>query len=185
MGHFAELKDPRIQYYRFLYWGIVFLILAPPWIWITLSLEDQSDTDFSIEDYYIAAVKSNDGSNLNQSIIYFKLNLENDGEATGVYYDNLNLTFSYYTAQGDIVPVANYTIPAFRQGREAETDRKGYVVTARGITWQEISNVSVPSDVVFRVDLATVLKYKSCSYPYLILTTILDFYGNCSWEFSS
>ncbi|KAL1830066.1 hypothetical protein ACET3Z_008478 [Daucus carota] len=136
MGHLEELQDPRIQYY-------------------------QSYTEFSIEDYYIAAVKSSDGSNLNQSIIYFKLNLNNDDEATGVYYDNFNLTFSYYTTEGDIVPVANYTIPGFRQGREAETDRKGYVVTPRGITWQEISNVSVSSDVVvFRVDLASAVRFR-------------------------
>ncbi|KAL1830064.1 hypothetical protein ACET3Z_008476 [Daucus carota] len=125
--------------------------------------EDQSTIDFSIEDYYVAAVKSNDGSNLNQSIIYFKLNLKNDDGETGIYYDNLNLTFSYFTntTQGVIVPVGNYTIPGFRQGLNAETDRIGYVVTTRGITWQEISNnVSVSSEVVFIVDLATAVRFR-------------------------
>ena len=159
MGRSAELQDPRVQYYRCLYWGIVFLILVPPLIWITMSAVDQSSIKFSLEDYYIAGVESYDGSNLNQSIIYFKLNLANDCEVAGIYYDNLNLTFSYYTGEGIIVPVGNYTIPGFRQGVKAETDRKDFVVTAQG--WQEISNMSVSSDVVvFRVDLATAVRFR-------------------------
>ncbi|XP_017233772.1 protein NDR1 [Daucus carota subsp. sativus] len=160
MGRNIErMLDPRIQYARCLYWGIVFLFCTPPWIWITLSFADQSSIKFSIQEFHIAGVESSDGSNLNQSIIYFKLNLENDYEELGIYYDNLNLTFSY-TTQGDIVPLANYTIPGFRQGRDAETDREGYVVTTRGITLQEISNVSVSSNVDFRVDLATAVRFR-------------------------
>ncbi|KAL1830069.1 hypothetical protein ACET3Z_008481 [Daucus carota] len=123
---------------------------------------------FIVFSFCFTGVENSDGSNLNQSIIYFKLNLENDLTLMGIYYDNLNLTFSYYTTEGNIVPVGNYTIPAFRQGLQAETDRKDYVVTTRGITWQEISNnvsvlsltPSVSSDVVFRVDLATAVRFR-------------------------
>ncbi|KAL8112476.1 hypothetical protein AgCh_019980 [Apium graveolens] len=130
---------------------------------------DQSSIKFSIEDFYIAGVDSiNAGAKFNQSIIYFKLDIANEDERMGIYYDNINLTFSYYKSGDHIVPVANYAIQGFRQGANKETDRKDYVVTTRGITWQQISNnvsvlslsPSVSSDVVFRVDLATAVRFR-------------------------
>ncbi|KAL8119260.1 hypothetical protein AgCh_016687 [Apium graveolens] len=79
----------------------------------------------------------------------------------GVYYENLDLTFSYYASTGNIVPVANYTIPGFHQGIKKDTDRNAYVVTTPGYSWQTISNnVSSPSGVVFRVDMGSAVKFR-------------------------
>uniref|UniRef100_A0A166FAF5 Late embryogenesis abundant protein LEA-2 subgroup domain-containing protein n=2 Tax=Daucus carota subsp. sativus TaxID=79200 RepID=A0A166FAF5_DAUCS len=123
---------------------------------------------YSIQDFYIAGAEGTSGSNFNQSIIYFKLDIVNPGKSMGVYYDNINLTFSYYATEDDLVPLANYAIQGFRQGVDKKTDRKDFVVTTRGMAWQEISNnvpvlsllPSVSSDVVFRVDLATAVRFR-------------------------
>lgn len=95
--------------------------------------------------------------------IYFELYLGNSEKEMGVYYGSLNLTFSYYASAGDIVSVGNYTIRGFYQGLESSTKRKGFVAMTEGFSWQEISknqSLSPTSNVVFRVDLETEVKFR-------------------------
>ncbi|KAL8111065.1 hypothetical protein AgCh_026714 [Apium graveolens] len=119
---------------------------------LKLATVNQTPIELSIKDFNVSA----NGSN---SIIYFKLYLGNSEEEMQVHYDNLNLTFSYNASTG-IVPVGNYTIPAFLQGVEKHTERKDYVVMTNGITWQDISKNVSSSRVVFRVDLSGSVKFK-------------------------
>ncbi|KAK1364567.1 hypothetical protein POM88_040128 [Heracleum sosnowskyi] len=160
MGHSEDILNPVYQLVkRVCGWTLIFLYF-PPWIWLTLSRVDQSSISCSIEEFYIAGLQSANFSNFNQSIIYFKLYLGNNEDNMAVYYENLNLTFSYYASTG-IVPVGNYTIPGFHQGIKKNTDRNAYVVTTPGYSWQEISKkVSSPSGVVFRVDLGSAVKFR-------------------------
>nr|XP_017256715.1 PREDICTED: protein NDR1-like [Daucus carota subsp. sativus] len=122
----------------------------------------QGSISCSIEDFYIANLQSSDLSNLNQSIIYFKLHLGNNEDSMGVYYESLNLTFSYHASAGNIVPVGNYTIPGFHQGINKETDRNAYVVTTPGNSWQQISKSesSASHVIIFRVDLGSAVKFR-------------------------
>ncbi|KAL1813530.1 hypothetical protein ACET3Z_023595 [Daucus carota] len=122
----------------------------------------QSSISCSIEDFYIANLQSSGpSSNLNQSIIYFKLHLGNNEDSMGVYYESLNLTFSYHASAGNIVPVGNYTIPGFHQGIKKKTDRNAFVVTTPGNSWQQISkSESSASHVIFRVDLGSGVKFR-------------------------
>lgn len=161
MGRSDDVLDPKYQLVKCVYSWILIFLYFPPWIWLTLSMVDQSSISCSIEDFYIAGLQSANISDFNQSIIYFKLYLGNDEDNMAVYYENLNLTFSYHASAG-IVPVGNYTIPGFHQGIKKSTDRSGYVVTTPGYSWQEISkNVSSsPAGVVFRVDLGSAVKFR-------------------------
>lgn len=161
MGHSEDLKNPLYQLVGCVCgWTVVFLYF-PPFIWLSLTMVDQTSIKCSIEDFYIDGLQSNNVSNSNHSIIYFRLYLGNTEEQMGVYYDNLNLTLSYYASVG-IVPVGNYTITGFHQGLKKETKRKVYVVTTQGTSWKEIlSNVSLSnSNVTFRIDLSSAVKFK-------------------------
>lgn len=82
----------------------------------------------------------------------------------GVYYDNLTLTFSYAGTPDSIIPVANYSLPGFHQkgGQHGATTHRSDYVTTRAVELSK--NESSYLLVVFRVDLATAVRFKYSSW---------------------
>ncbi|KAF1002665.1 hypothetical protein AG4045_012500 [Apium graveolens] len=157
MGHWEDLHNPKYHFVKCVCgWTLVFLF-APPGIWLSLSIADQTSISCSIEDFYADGLPSTNVSSFNQSRIYFQLYLGNSEEDMGVYYNDLNLTFSYYSTAGNIVSVGNYTIHGFHQGIESKTQRKDFVVMTQGLSLQEISS---NRSLIFRVDLGTAMKFR-------------------------
>lgn len=142
------------------FWTILLLLYMPAAIWLSLSRVSQSSIACSLDDFYIAGLPITDMSNFNQSIIYIKLHFQNTDEGgNDVYYENLNLTISYYASTG-IVQLISYDIDGFHQV-DKETDRYAYVVTTQRNSWKDIpKNMTSPSQVVFRVDLVTVVRFR-------------------------
>lgn len=140
MGHWEDLQNPKYHFVKCVCgWTLLFLFV-PPWIWLSLSMVDQTSITCSIEDFYIDGIQNtNVSADFNQSRIYFELDLANSENEMGVYYGALNLTFSYYASAGNIVSVGNYTIRGFYQGLESSTRRKDFVGMTEGFSWREIS----------------------------------------------
>ncbi|WOG90228.1 hypothetical protein DCAR_0209471 [Daucus carota subsp. sativus] len=157
-GKWEALPDHNFQLIACLTLLSMFCLI-PPWIWVSVRMVDQSLINFSIQDFYLTETESTNGSGFNQSVIFFKLKIANDNEQRGIYYDNLNLTFSYYTSESDIVPVGYYTIPGFRQGIQSETDRRDFVEISKNVSVLSLLP-SVSSDIDFRVDLATAVRFR-------------------------
>ncbi|KAJ8420138.1 hypothetical protein Cgig2_033912 [Carnegiea gigantea] len=88
--------------------------------------------------------------------LYYDLKLKNRNKDMGVYYDALNLTF-YYASR----PIGNATYPAFYQGHQKDTHRIGSFDATRGVNWENATAVvSTNGSAVFRVELATAVRYK-------------------------
>ncbi|KAF5195290.1 Ndr1-like, partial [Thalictrum thalictroides] len=135
--------------------GFIFTLgLTALFLW--LSLRPDKPT-LSIEEFYIPALNKtlNDTSN---TTISFDFKLRNNNKDKGVYYDDLNLTFYYTHNLG--LPVANFTIPGFRQGFKKSAHRIQTVPTV-GLPWDEARReVSNGTGAVFRVDLKTRVRYR-------------------------
>lgn len=151
-------KDPTYLTIRCLCACALCTILVPPSICIILLMVNQTYVQCSIQDFYIAS------NTTDQSLIYFDLKLQNSAERMVAYYDNLNLTFSYYdhgpnpNPSTGIIRIANYTIHGFHQG-EKQTHRKDFVLTP-AFSWEEVSNNGSLSKAVFRADLATRVRFR-------------------------
>lgn len=116
----------------------------------------------SIERFYVPPLNLSDNSTANRSnrTIYFDLKLNNGMKDKGVHYATINLTFSYIQ-NNSTLPIANYTLREFYQGHEKKAHRKEMVSNISGMPWEAaINEVSNGSTVIFRVDLATRVKFK-------------------------
>ncbi|KAK1373556.1 hypothetical protein POM88_029749 [Heracleum sosnowskyi] len=154
--------ESRFTLFKCMCSWILLIPLLPLWIWLNISAVGQTSIKCSIEDFYmINSLQTTSGCNYNQSIIYVNLNLENNAEDMEVYFDNLNLTFSYYGSVG-IVRVGNSTTPAFLQPIGTKTKLKDVALARNGISLQEIAAVSASSasSYVFRLDFASSVRFK-------------------------
>ncbi|CAK9182914.1 unnamed protein product, partial [Ilex paraguariensis] len=132
--------------------------LTTLFLWLSLHT---SKPVCSIQDFYVSALNKTLNSTSNHSI-FFDLKLENQNIDKGVYYDAINLTFYY--GPNISLPIANYTVSGFHQGHKKYTHRKD-LVDARGVPWDEVfRGVSNGSVAVFRVDLATTVRFKVISW---------------------
>ncbi|KAL2457925.1 Protein NDR1 [Forsythia ovata] len=153
--HWKTISDPR--YY------IIKCCCALPFIiffiWLGLNVELYKPR-FYIQNIYVPALSRLDNSEDGRSnnLIFFDLELENSMTIKGVHYDNVNLTFFYGPNTGH--PIGNYTVPEFYQGEGKKTARRDVVVTY-GVPWDDaMKAVSNRSKVVFRLGLATKVKFK-------------------------
>ncbi|XP_022860052.1 protein NDR1-like [Olea europaea var. sylvestris] len=113
-----------------------------------------------INDFYAPALNTHIPSNATSSntFIFFDLQLRNMMEENSLRYGDLNLTL-FYGLDGNI-PVANYTVPGFKQGKKNTNDWRD-VVETHGLPWDDaIKVVSNGSKVVFRADLVADVKLK-------------------------
>ncbi|XAR67483.1 hypothetical protein NMG60_11002257 [Bertholletia excelsa] len=97
----------------------------------------------SIQTFRVEKTAGSSGGNAN---ISFDLKLDNEDWSRGIYYDALNITlFANRT-----LPVGSCSFPGFYQGHGKATNRRATVVTG----------VSGLPNGVFRLDLATAVRYK-------------------------
>ncbi|XP_065864581.1 protein NDR1-like [Euphorbia lathyris] len=101
---------------------------------------------------------------LNQSLqppgnttLIFQLRLENTNKDKGVNYDPVNVTF--YDSPSKNHTVANFIIPKFYQGHKKKAS-KGGEPNATGLDRSAVLKAISNGSAVFRVDLATSVKYK-------------------------
>ncbi|XP_051124948.1 protein NDR1-like [Andrographis paniculata] len=131
--------------------------LAALFLW--LSLRTSAPT-CSIQDFYVPALNISGNFSGNHSL-YFDLKLDNQMKDKSVHYANITLTFFYNNATPHL-PIANFTVPEFKQGHKKNTRRKA-LVEAAGVPWSAaigaVSNGS-SSTVSFSVRLVTRVKYK-------------------------
>ncbi|KAL6975311.1 hypothetical protein U1Q18_024107 [Sarracenia purpurea var. burkii] len=112
-------------------------------MWLSLRA---SNPVCSIQDIYVPALNKTANST-DSADIYFNLKLDNQNNGKGIYYDALNLTFSY--APNTSFPVGNRTFSGFYQGHNKNTRRKDWVKTG-----------GVPPSAVLRVNLETAVRFK-------------------------
>ncbi|KAL2547832.1 Protein NDR1 [Forsythia ovata] len=153
--HLKTISDPR--YY------IIKCCCALPFIifFIFLGLHAQLyKPNFYIQNIYVPSLSRSDKSydSRSNNLIFFDLDIENSMTIKGVHYDNINLAFYY--GPNTSHPIGNYTVPGFYQGEGENTARRDVVVTY-GMPWDDaMKTVSNLSTVVFRLDLATKVKFK-------------------------
>lgn len=110
----------------------------------------------SIEFFYIPALNQSLNSSSN-SALFFDLRLKNQNKDKSVYYDSIYLNLTLIGApDGTRQPVGNLTVPGFHQGRDKKTFRKE-TIEPRGLDWKAVSR---NGSAVFRLDLATAVRYK-------------------------
>ncbi|KAK4344025.1 hypothetical protein RND71_037119 [Anisodus tanguticus] len=131
--------------------------LTALFIWLSLRTAKPS---CSLEKFYLPALNISDNSNTTRSnhTLSFQLNLNNKMKDKGVRYDDIKLSFYYGTNTS--FPIGSYTVPGFYQGHEKKAHKKGMLVTSK-LPWDAaLEKVSNGSNVVFRVDVATRVRYK-------------------------
>ncbi|XP_074271012.1 protein NDR1-like [Silene latifolia] len=104
----------------------------------------------SIENFDVFALQKTPNNNS----IHYDLKLKNRNFNKGIYYDALNLTF-YYKPNRSNFPVGNVTIDSFYQGFWKSTHRVGDI-EPKGVNLKNANG-----DAVFRVELATEVRYRS------------------------
>ncbi|KAJ8763641.1 hypothetical protein K2173_003113 [Erythroxylum novogranatense] len=124
--------------------------LTALFMWLSLRT---SSPKCLLQDFYIPALNRTLNTAANTTL-YFHLRLENTNKDKRVYYDPVNVTF--YDSPNKSHSIANYTIPAFRQGHKKKAT-KGDAVNTTGL---DRGAVLVHGSAVFRVDMATSVRYK-------------------------
>lgn len=109
----------------------------------------------SIQDIYVPPL--NKSENSTDYKIYFDLKLDNENNDKGIYYDALNLTFYY--RPNLTTPIGNMTLPGFYQGHKKKARRKESV-DVYGVPWTAARKAVSNGSAVFRVDLATAVRFK-------------------------
>ncbi|GMH24328.1 hypothetical protein Nepgr_026171 [Nepenthes gracilis] len=129
--------------------------VAALFIWLSLRT---SKPVCSIEQFDVFALNKTHNSTGNHTI-YFDLKLNNKNKDKAVFYDALNLTFYYDSDRNSAV--GNASFPGFHQGNQKSTHRTG-TVEARGVNWEAAAEAAVAANgsAVFRVDLATAVRFK-------------------------
>ncbi|XP_059277246.1 protein NDR1-like [Lycium barbarum] len=131
--------------------------LSALFIWLSLRTTKPS---CSIENFYLPALNKSDNSNTTRSnhTLFFQLNLNNKMKDKGVRYDDIKLRFYYGTNTSFLI--GNYTVPRFYQGHDKKAHKKGMFKTEK-LPWDDaLKIVSNGSNVVFRVDVTTTVRYK-------------------------
>jgi len=121
-------------------------------VWLSLRT---SKPVCSIQDIYVPPLNKSENSTYYK--IYFQLKLDNENKDKGIYYDALNLTF-YYPANLT-TPIGNITLPGFYQGHKKNARRKEWV-DVHGVPWTAARKAVSNGSAVFRVDLATAVRFK-------------------------
>lgn len=106
---------------------------------------------------------SNATNTVNSTAISFELSFWNRNTEKKVYYDKVNMTFSYYYGNDGLsLPIGNTSIPPFHQ-RYLRTRDHVETVQTFGVPWEEVkkkvSNGNTPA--IFRVDLETHVRFKN------------------------
>ncbi|KAK9133540.1 hypothetical protein Scep_013068 [Stephania cephalantha] len=134
--------------------------LSALFLWLSLR---PSKPTFSIESFYVPALnKTASADQRRNTTLVFDLLLKNRNKDSGVFYDQLNLTV--YHGGNLALPVANLTIPAFRQGKKKKAHRVENV-TAVGVPWEEARRAAAAAaggggGAVFGVGVATAVRYR-------------------------
>ncbi|OVA11158.1 Late embryogenesis abundant protein [Macleaya cordata] len=134
--------------------GFLFSLgLTSLFMWLSLR---PSKPTYSIESFYIPVLNKTANDTRNTTIS-FDLRLKNENKDKGIYYDALDITLYY--GHNLSSPIGNVSISGFYQGHKKKAHRVETVQTV-GVPWetakQEVSN----GTTIFRVDLATAVRYK-------------------------
>ncbi|KAA8523729.1 hypothetical protein F0562_010152 [Nyssa sinensis] len=129
--------------------------LTALFMWLSLRA---SNPVCSIQDFYVPALDKTGNFTTNTSI-YVDLKLDNENKDKGVYYDVLNLTLYYSRNQSQPIAIGNKSFDSFYQGHKKNTRRKTLVDTY-GVPWDAASTAVSNGSAVFRVDLATAVRFK-------------------------
>ncbi|KAJ4832437.1 hypothetical protein Tsubulata_017099 [Turnera subulata] len=128
--------------------------LAALFMWLSLRV---SSPNCSLEQFYIPSLNQTLNSTRDTNLT-FVVALKNTNKDKGVYYDPVNITF--YDSPNRSHSIGNYTIPKFRQGHNKKAMKNGTVETT-GLDRQAVFRaVSANGSAVFRVDLATSVRYR-------------------------
>lgn len=131
-------------------------------MWLSLRT---SNPTCSIQSFYAPGLNQTLNKTGNTTI-YFLLKFDNVNKDKRVYYDNVNLTVSYRTSIAQTVNasqvIKNLTIHSFKQGHNKKAKKNQSFVPADALfDWKAANReVSANGKVVFRVELATALRFK-------------------------
>uniref|UniRef100_A0A161ZTU7 Uncharacterized protein n=2 Tax=Daucus carota subsp. sativus TaxID=79200 RepID=A0A161ZTU7_DAUCS len=131
--------------------GVVFFFS-----WVTV-ITQKSGASFYVQKFYVPALNSTAGGNYtadNTTSISFVFNIRNTLNNIGIYYDDLNVTFSYGSDKS--LEIGSYKLDGFHQHANENT-YSGDSVAVKGVPWNTIAQNG--SKVDFRVALATKVRY--------------------------
>ncbi|KAJ9153717.1 hypothetical protein P3X46_027130 [Hevea brasiliensis] len=127
--------------------------LAALFMWLSLR---PSKPKCLLQQFYIPALNKTLNPPGNTTL-FFQLRLENTNKDKGVYYDPVNVTF--FDSPNKTHFIGNFTIPNFYQGHKKKATKNGSF-NARGLDWEAVSLAVSNGSAVFRVDMATSVRYK-------------------------
>ncbi|XP_059443842.1 protein NDR1-like [Corylus avellana] len=130
---------------------IITLGLTSLFMWLSLRADNPKCT---IKHFYLPVLDKTLNDSKNSSLI-FELKLDNGNKDKGIYYDPINLTF--YDNPNRSRLLGNFTIPGFRQGQNKKAKR---IETLQVNTSLATARVSPNGSAVFRVDMATKLRFR-------------------------
>ncbi|CAH9063310.1 unnamed protein product [Cuscuta epithymum] len=99
---------------------------------------------------------NNNNNNNNSRRLFFSLRLHNKMKLMSVKYDDLQLSFFFGG-----MPIGNATLPGFEQPRGHTTSKAGTVYVVDPPQGPVLLEAAAEAAVVLRVDLVTVVRYKS------------------------
>ncbi|KAF8414083.1 hypothetical protein HHK36_002082 [Tetracentron sinense] len=138
---------------RFCTSTILTLGLISLFMWLSLRPKEPT---YSIEDFYVPALNKTLNSTRNTTIS-IHLKLSNGNKNSGIYYDALNISLFY--GRNRSVAVGNFSINGFYQGHKKNAHRIENVKT-EGVPWESALKELSNATVIFRLDLATAVRYK-------------------------
>ncbi|OAY55046.1 protein NDR1 [Manihot esculenta] len=127
--------------------------LTALFMWLSLRT---SNPKCLLQKFYIPALNKTLNPPKNTSL-FFELRLENTNKDKGVYYDPINVTF--FDNPNKNHSIGNFTIQKFYQGHKKKAT-KGGDFNASGLDVEAISRAISNGSAIFRVDIATAVRYK-------------------------
>lgn len=134
--------------------------LTALFMWLSLRT---SNPTCSIQSFEVPALNLSQNSTKNTTI-YFLLKLDNGNKDKGIHYDNISLTVTYRTnislPLNASQPIKKFDAPGFYQGHNKKA-KKNQSFVPDGFNWTAATRaVSINGSTVFRVDLATRVRFK-------------------------
>uniref|UniRef100_A0A2P2MZ88 Uncharacterized protein MANES_03G123200 n=1 Tax=Rhizophora mucronata TaxID=61149 RepID=A0A2P2MZ88_RHIMU len=133
---------------------VITLGLTALFVWLSLRT---TGPKCSLQLFYIPALNQTLNAPENTTL-FFKLRLQNTNDEKGVYYDPVNVTF--FDSPNRSHSIGNYTIPKFYQGHKKKATKPGQFQTSGLDRQAVVHEISVKRWAVFRVDMATSVRYK-------------------------
>ncbi|WCJ37211.1 Late embryogenesis abundant (LEA) hydroxyproline-rich glycoprotein family [Euphorbia peplus] len=135
--------------------SLITLGLSAFFLWYGLKV---SKPKCSLQKFYIPSLNQTLNTTQNPTILFFQLKLQNPNQLKGIYYDDVNVTFLYRPTNN--LSLGTFSIPGFYQGHKKKALKDGEMNVSR-LDREEVFGAVSNGSAVFRVDLATAVRYKA------------------------